>query len=114
LDVTQNFLPRCDLILCRDFLVHLSLAEIFSALRRFHQSGAKYLLTTTFPNTQINADIQTGDWRTLNFQAAPFNFPAPLHLLNERCTENNGKYADKSLGLWKISDVEKFCMEKLN
>lgn len=113
-DITKDFLPQCDLIFCRDYLVHLSFTEIFAALRNFCNSDAKYLLMTTFPNTQVNADIQTGGWRTLNFQIAPFHFPAPIRLLNERCTENNGKFADKSLGLWKISDIEKVCAEKLN
>lgn len=108
LDITNDFLPQCDLIFSRDCLVHLSFAEIFAALRNFCQSGAKYLLTTHFPNTQTNADIQTGDWRTLNFTLPPFNFPAPHRLINERCTENNGKYADKSLGLWRIAEIEKF------
>jgi hypothetical protein len=107
LDITTDFLPRCDLILCRDFLVHLPFAEIFTTLRNFRDSGAKYLLVTTFPNTQTNLDIQTGDWRTLNFQLPPFNFPAPLQLVNERCSEGNGKFADKSLGLWDISEVQR-------
>ncbi len=104
-DITVDFLPKTDLILCRDFLVHLSFAEIFSALHNFYQSGAKYLLTTTFPKSPGNSDIKTGDWRTLNLQLPPFNFPSPVKLLNERCTEGCGKFADKSLGLWKISDI---------
>lgn len=106
-DITKDFLPRCDLILCRDCLVHLSFADVFAALRNFRDSGAKYLLTTTFPKRAANHDIATGDWRTLNFERAPFNFPAP-RLLNERCTEGGGKFADKSLGLWKIADIEKY------
>lgn len=104
-DVTADFLPQCDLILCRDCLVHLSFAEISSAILNFCDSGAKYLLITTFPKTRANPDIQTGDWRPLNFQLPPFNFPAPLELLNERCSEDGGKFADKSLGLWDISDI---------
>lgn len=104
-DVSADFLPQCDLILCRDCLVHLSFAEISSAILNFRNSGAKYLLTTTFPKTKVNLDIQTGDWRPLNFQLPPFNFPAPLELLNERCSEDNGKFADKSLGLWDISEI---------
>ncbi|HSK74508.1 MAG TPA: capsular polysaccharide synthesis protein, partial [Pyrinomonadaceae bacterium] len=106
-DLTADFLPRCDLILCRDCLVHFPFAEIFSALRNFCGSGAKYLLTTTFPKTQANRDIKIGDWRTLNLQLPPFNFPAPLQLINEHCTEGNGKFADKSLGLWNISDISR-------
>ncbi len=107
-DITKDFLPQCDLILCRDCLVHFSFAEIFAALRNFRNSGAKYLLTTTFPQRQANADIPTGGWRTLNFQLPPFNFPPPVQIINERCTEGNGKYADKSLGLWNFSDISEF------
>jgi len=106
-DITKDFLPETDLILCRDFLVHLSFADIFAALRNFCNSGAKYLLTTTFPDKQSNSDIKTGDWRTLNFGLPPFNFPAPVKLLNERCAEGGGQFADKSLGLWLISDIYK-------
>jgi hypothetical protein len=102
-DVRRDFLPETDLILCRDLLVHLSFEDIFSALRNFSSSGAKYLLTTTFPDRQTNADIKTGDWRTLNLQIPPFNFPAPFKLINERCV---GQFADKSLGLWLISDIK--------
>lgn len=106
-DITKDFLPETDLILCRDFLVHLSFADIFAALRNFCNSGAKYLLTTTFPDKQSNSDIETGDWRTLNFRIPPFNFPAPVKLLNERCAEGGGQFADKSLGLWMLADIYK-------
>jgi len=106
-DVRHDFLPEAELILCRDLLVHLSFDDIFSALRNFCGSGAKYLLTTTFPDKQTNTDIKTGGWRTLNLQTAPFNFPAPFKLINERCLENGGQFADKSLGLWLISDLSK-------
>jgi hypothetical protein len=111
-DITRDFLPQCDLILCRDCLVHLSFAEISTALRNFGNSGAKYLLTTTFPKRQTNTDIQTGGWRTLNFQLPPFNFPPPMQLLNERCTEGNGRFNDKSLGLWSFSDIHALIEKK--
>ncbi len=40
--------------------------------------------------------------RVLNLQQAPFNFPPPEHLLVEECTEGNGAYRDKSLGVWNL------------
>jgi hypothetical protein len=104
-DITKDFLPGCDLILLRDCFVHYCFEDIFAALQNFTLSGAEYLLTTTFPKTKVNTDIKTGDWRTLNLQLPPFNFPEPAKLLNERCMEGNGKFADKSLGLWKISSI---------
>jgi len=105
LDITRDVLPAVDLIFCRDCLVHLPYAAIFSAVRNFKRSGARYLLTTTFTARPENHDIPAGFWRPLNLQAAPFNFPAPEKLIDERCTEDGGKYPDKSMGLWKIESL---------
>lgn len=105
LDVTRDKLPRVDLIFCRDCLVHFSYKDIRLALQRFHESTSIYLLTTTFTNRNKNEDIVTGEWRPLNLQIAPFNFPRPSKLINEHCTEDKGRFTDKSLGLWKISDL---------
>ncbi|HEX8999730.1 MAG TPA: class I SAM-dependent methyltransferase, partial [Blastocatellia bacterium] len=79
--------------------------DAIAALRNFKRSKSEYLLTTTFPKTEVNEDILTGEWRPLNLQRAPFNFPEPLRLINERCTEEGDRYADKSLGLWRLSDL---------
>jgi hypothetical protein len=75
-------------------------------LANFRRSGAKYLLTTTFTDRPENRDLGRLIWRPLNLQAAPFRFPPPLELLNEGCTEENSQFADKSLGLWQITDLE--------
>lgn len=102
LDLLTDPLPDADCILVRDCLVHFSLDHIRQALDNLRKSDITYLLTTTFPGTRQNEDIQTGHWRTLNLQLAPFFFPEPLFSLNEGCTEENGAYADKTLCLWKI------------
>lgn len=104
-DLIKDKLPKTDLVFCRDCLVHLSFEDIFSALENICDSQSGYLLTTTFPERTENQDIATGQWRVLNLQLAPFDLPAPLRMINERCTEDNGAYADKALGLWKIADI---------
>jgi hypothetical protein len=99
-------LPRHDLILCRDCLVHFSNADVSAALRQTKNSGSTYLLTTSFPFPRQNdKDIQTGDWRALNLEAAPFNLPKPLLAIVEGATERKGRVADKTLALWKIADL---------
>ncbi len=105
LDLTGDPLPKADLVLCRDCLVHLSFADIERALRNLRRSGSRYLLTTTFTELGTNIDIATGDWRPLNLCREPFGFPEPLAVLVEGCTEENGAYADKSLGLWEIASI---------
>ncbi len=105
LDLIKDTLPKSDLIIVRDCLVHFSYADIFTAIKNIKSSGCKYFLTTTFPNHHLNHDIITGDWRTLNLQEKPFNFPNPILVINENCTEGNGKYKDKSMALWKLSEI---------
>jgi hypothetical protein len=45
-----------------------SVNDIFLALNNICESNSKYLLTTTFTERSCNADIATGQWRTLNLQ----------------------------------------------
>jgi len=101
MDIIKDPLPRADLLLCRDCLVHLSYAHIFSALRNIFESECKYLLTTTFPKQTKNADITTGSWRPINLQLHPFGLPAPTSLIAEP-QPPDGTWQDKSLGLWDL------------
>jgi hypothetical protein len=105
LDLTCDPLPEADLLFCRDCLVHLSFADIRRALDNLLRSGIPYVLTTTFPRCEVNEDIVTGDWRPLNLELAPFGFPPPFGLVNERCSEAGGLFADKSLGLWRVAEL---------
>ena len=104
-DITADPLPRCDAILCRDCLVHLSFANIERAVANFRASGATWLIATTFPEWQANTDCEDGDWRALNFERAPFNWGPPVEVLNENCQEAGGGWRDKSLGVWRLAEI---------
>lgn len=104
-DLTRDPLPRADLVLCRDALVHFSFADIEGAIENFRRSGSTYLLATTFVGDRRNADIRTGGWRPLNMQAPPFDFPPPLALVDERCVHSGGVYRDKRLALWRLPEL---------
>lgn len=105
LDVTSDELPRADLIFSRDLLVHFSFSDIARALHRMQASGAAWLLTTTFTGRNENLDIPTGLWRPLNFVRPPFSFPEPVEVIIEGCTEGDGSWGDKSLGLWRLPEL---------
>lgn len=98
-------LPKADVILCRDCLVHFSFADIELALSNFKRSGSRYLLTTSFIDWEMNADISTGGWRPLNLQASPFLFPAPMAMVDERCMHSGGIYQGKRLALWELESL---------
>jgi hypothetical protein len=105
IDVCSDKLPVVDLIFCRDALVHLSNADIEAAVSNIKRSRATYLLTTNFPEVNVNRDIPTGMWRPINLTKEPFNFPQPVKLVSEKFTGQGRRYTDKSLALWKIDKL---------
>lgn len=104
LDILINKIPCVDLIFCRDCLVHFSFELIFQAIQNMKNSGSKYLLTTSFPG-RVNIDIEIGGWRPIDLQQEPFNL-IPIEIINERCTENNGIFDDKSLYLFELKNMK--------
>lgn len=111
-DITRDSLPTCDVILCRDCLVHLSFQNIACAIARFRACGAQFLLVTTFPEWEDNGDCEDGDWRALNMTKAPFHWPPPNELIDERCEEGGGGWRDKSLGLWRLDELPRVAAER--
>jgi hypothetical protein len=105
LDLISDPLPRVDVVLCRDGLVHLNYPQIFAVFHNLKTSRSRYLLTTTFTELDANSDVDTGDWRPLNLCLPPFRLPEPETVIMEGCTEVGGAYADKALGLWRITDL---------
>jgi SAM-dependent methyltransferase len=83
--VTQlNDLPPADLVLCKDVLQHLPLAEVKALLDYFQQNYRFALVTNDiFPDGQTNAEIRHGGWRALRFDLEPFNIRAPILLRYE-------------------------------
>ena len=105
-DIISETLPKGDIFLCRDCFIHLSNKDILKAIKNIKQSSSRYLLTTTFINLGRNQNLVTGrGWRPVNLEKPPFNFPSPIELFNEHCTEGYGNFSDKSLGLWELKDL---------
>jgi hypothetical protein len=104
LNIVDDIPPKGDLILCRDCLAHLTFEEAKTVISNFKKSGSRYLLTTTYPEHALNAEL-VGCWRSINLQTPPYNFPEPIAIINENCTEVGGSFSDKSLALWDLNTV---------
>jgi hypothetical protein len=102
-DISRDPLPRADLVLCRDCLVHLTEESAFAAIANLKRSGSRYLLATTFYALRENRRGSTGGWRPLNMQRPPFSFGSPTILIPERGFDLDIPHSDKSLGLWDIA-----------
>jgi hypothetical protein len=106
LDLLSDRLPKMDLVLCRDCLVHFSSSDAITALKNIKGSRSKYLLTTTFPERGKNRNIVTGEWHPINLSIDPYNFPPPCEFIDD--AYDFPDYYDKHLGLWRISDLPDF------
>jgi hypothetical protein len=106
-DLVTADLRQVDLVLvfCRDCLVHLFNRLAGRALANIKRSGSRYLLTTTFPGRDSNPGNR--DWQLASHQSlCPAIQPATAS--SGAHEEYPAPYSDKSLGLWKISDIPSF------
>ena len=104
-DCLQEQISDADLIMCRDLLIHFSNKDVFQFFLNLKKSNIRYILTTHFLDEK-NSDIATGQWRAINLESKPFNFPSPLDVITEETKMYNGKYAQsKTMALWELKTI---------
>lgn len=77
MDVTRNPLPSADLLVAKDVLQHWGNDDIIAFLPKLKSCRAA-LITNGFTEAamaKLNRDIRTGNWRPIDLQQAPFNWP---------------------------------------
>jgi hypothetical protein len=105
LDLSRDPIPECDLIFCRDCLMHLSMDLVRNAMRNMLHSKAKYLLTTSFDEGE-NLEIRTGEWFAIDLRIPPFSFPQPLRTIEDIMIGwMHGK--QRRMLLWNMDDLRK-------
>lgn len=105
-DLVAGPLPKADMVLCRDCLFHLNDEQIMSALRQIKATGAKWLLTTTFPEADFHREGITGGYRDINLARPPYSLGAPKELIDEGAVVGSSRIgARRAVGLWAMADV---------
>lgn len=105
MDITEDKLPDVDLWMCRDTIFHFPHEYVKKTLQNFINSKIEYLLISSHPEVD-NQDIGSfGDFNFINFDRAPFNFPAPLDLIDD--TEP-GFHLKRNMHLYRRDDLAKF------
>ena len=100
--VEQDILPRgrFDLIFCRHLMFHLTPEHNLRLLRRFEQSGAKFLMATTYLRADENdRDFVLAFGHKINLFRPPYCMRDPIRMYVD------GE-ADMMLGLWEIADSD--------
>jgi hypothetical protein len=98
-NVISDPLPRTDLVINRDFLIHMSFRDAKSVIANVRRSGSSWLLANTYRNLQENRDIVTGQWRFIDLMKPPYGFPEPKLEIEEDPREG------KMIALWRIADL---------
>lgn len=101
-DAVQDRLPTADVVLCREVLFHLSLADAQAALRNILATGCTHLMATSDRETLFNSDIESGDFRLLNLQERPFSFPNPISEI-----EDSAVFPGRFIGIWRAADLQR-------
>jgi len=119
-DMSIQTLWPADLVILRDILFHFDPQRGLDVLKMINKSGAKYLLTTFFPN-EHNADYFTdhvkqtsavgivkkfhpgkafSSFYRINLMEEPFNLPPPLMVIGH--DGNSNENGHRVVGLWRL------------
>jgi hypothetical protein len=86
--------------------VHLTFQDAIKAIRNIKRSDTNIFSLPVLQKEKDNEELFSGNiWRPLNMELEPFGFTKPLMVINEGCTEAGNSYSDKSLLLYKLSDL---------
>lgn len=112
LDIIEDQLPKVDMWMCRDTIFHFAHKYVKQCLENFINSEIEYILISSHPGSE-NVDIPDfKDWtdprgyfNCINFEVAPFNFPAPI----DRIDDTGPNFPLKrDMLLYKRSDLANF------
>ena len=89
--LTVKRIPTFDLIMCRDFTIHLTTEHVDRLLSKFRSSGSRYLLTTNYPAGHNDYtfppeghDDRPGYYaHPWNLESAPFSLPGRRQAIRE-------------------------------
>jgi len=99
-----------DLVLNRHVSIHLGLLDSIQMFYNFAQSGSKFLVTTTYPDVEVNdqlaysnEEVSGRGFHRVNLHLYPFNFPKPI------CQNVDAPgQANQHLALWRLEDLVQF------
>ena len=94
LNLICDDLPKSDLVICRDCLVHLNTFDCIQSILNIRRSGSKYLLVTSFNFWKNNGELLRCGWRKLNMELPPYSL-RPIEIFNEKFHNDNNR--DKTL-----------------
>lgn len=112
LDITEDDLPKADMMMVRDCLFHLKFWLRWAFFENFVRSEIPYLLVTMHHQAVNNALGVNGGFKRFNPRVAPFFFEEPLEMIHETVdslpedlTNYPKLFAVRSMGIWSREQI---------
>lgn len=88
LDILKlTLLPKCDLLILRDFIIHLPIEDINILLNLIKKSQVKLFAINSYSSVTSNTDVATGKHRKINLFTSPFNLSNPIYKFKDQESE---------------------------
>lgn len=103
-DILAMQIPKVDLVICKDVLIHLPDADVLTLLQNIRSSGTRLLASTTSPgwNNAFRSGMKAGEFSPVDLEAAPFLLPPAINTVE--VPHGNGK-PRKFFALWDLQDI---------
>ena len=88
-DVTiYKYFPKTDLVLLRDFVVHLPINKIENLISSLKNSPIKFFAINSYDSVTENKEILIGQHRKINLLQKPFCLGEPYYKFNDKDDDN--------------------------
>ena len=98
---------KFDVLHVKDCLFHFSFNDIWKVIENISSFQTKYTLITSHKSLIMkNLDIESGEFRHLDLEKKPFNFPKPIYKIYEY--KFNITLFPRFVGVWKTKDLKNY------
>ncbi|MEN0019688.1 MAG: class I SAM-dependent methyltransferase [Planctomycetota bacterium] len=101
-NLLDDDLPACDMVFCRDCMLHLSFHDQRKLLKNFRRTEAKWYMMSTYPGAGRNRDIVTGEARPVDLTLSPIGLPQPEHFVEDR----GDGLVERGMGVWTKQQLD--------
>ena len=99
-DIVEDAIPASELVLCRECLNHLPLADAAKALANLERAAQRFVLVTHYPACTLNVEQPASfRYRPLNLTLPPFSLRQPDEIIDEGAFE-----AGKQVAIWRMGE----------
>lgn len=99
-DILEISVPKVDLVILKDVLIHLPNSEGISILDKIRKN-ARYLAATSYPGyrNELRKSLKAGEFAPVDLEVTPFSIGMPLEAVN---VPHKSETSAKLFAIWRL------------